>query len=190
MCTIDKFNQKILRTFAYDLNIPSNFDVELDSDLLLKSSVDSLIQKTGKDKNLTQTLIDYALSKTNDDKTWDISIDLYKSAQLLLHEDSAPYLNSLFDVKQESFNDFKKKLDDEISGLEKQIVNISKDILNDISRAGLAFSDFNRSSIPKHFEKIIPLGHRTNFNSAWQNDIEEYSFYTKQATEKAKNNIG
>ena len=189
VCTIDKFNQKILRTFAYDLSLPSNFEVELDSDLLLKSSVDSLIQKTGKDKNLTQTLVDYALSKTNDDKTWDISIDLYKSAKLLLHEDSAPYLNSLFDVKHESFNDFKNKLDEEFFGLEQQIVNISKGILNDISTAGLVYSDFNRSSIPKHFEKIILLSHKTNFNSAWQKDIEEYSFYTKTVSEKAKNNI-
>ena len=189
VCTIDRFNQKILRTFAYDLNLPSNFEVELDSDLLLKSSVDSLIQKTGKDRKLTRTLVDYALSKINDDKTWDISIDLYKSAKLLLHEDSAPYLNSFFYLKHESFTDFKRKLDKEFSGLEQQIVNISKGILNQISEVGLVYSDFNRSSIPKHFEKIILLGHRANFNSVWQKDIEVYSFYTKNVTEKVKNNI-
>ena len=189
VCTIDKFNQKILRTFAYDLNLPSNFEVELESDLLLKSSVDSLIQKIGKDRNLTRTLVDYALSKTNDDKTWDISIDLYKSAKLLLHEDSVPYLNSFFDLKHESFNDFKRKLDEEFSGLEQQIVNISKGILSDISTAGIVHSDFNRSSIPKYFEKTILLGHRMSFNSVWQKDIEGYSFYTKNVTEKVKNSI-
>ena len=189
VCTIDKFNQKILRTFAYDLNLPSNFDVELDSDLLLKSSVDSLIQKTGKDINLTQTLVDYALSKTNDDKAWDISIDLYKSAKLLLNEDSAEYLNSFFGVKLESINDFKKHLHEEFSVLEQQIANISKGILKDITRVGLFYSDFNRSSIPKHFEKIILLGHRTKFNSEWQKDIEGYSFYNKTVTEKVKKNI-
>ena len=104
--TIDKFNQRILRTFSYDLKLSSNFEVELDSKFLIKKSVDSLINKAGKDDNLTRTLIDYAISKTDDDKSWDISIDLNKSAQLLLQEDAIFYINTFIDKSLTSFSDF------------------------------------------------------------------------------------
>ena len=37
--TIDKFTQKLIRTFAYDLQLPINFEVELDTDTLLSKAV-------------------------------------------------------------------------------------------------------------------------------------------------------
>lgn len=35
--TIDKFTHRIIRTFTHDLNLPTNFDVTLDTDELLKT---------------------------------------------------------------------------------------------------------------------------------------------------------
>ena len=187
--TIDKFNQRILRTFSYDLKLASNFEVELDSKFLIKKSVDSLINKAGKDDNLTRTLIDYAISKTDDDKSWDISIDLNKSAQLLLQEDAISYINTFIDKSLASFSDFKLQLKDEFLIIEKHIIDISKQILELISKAGLDYSDFNRSSIPKHFEKVILLTHKMPFSSKWHNDIQNYSFYTQKTADKVKQSI-
>ena len=81
--TIDKFNQKLIRTFAYDLQLSINFEVELDTNYVLQKSVDNLISKVGQNKALTKVLIDYALMKLDDDKSWDIALDLNKSAKLL-----------------------------------------------------------------------------------------------------------
>ena len=89
--TIDKFNQKLIRTFAYDLELPMNFEVELDKDFLLQQAVDRLIHKAGQDTQLTKVLVQYALSKTDDDKSWDIALDLNKISQLLTKRDSAPF---------------------------------------------------------------------------------------------------
>jgi ATP-dependent exoDNAse (exonuclease V) beta subunit len=187
--TIDKFNQRILRTFSYDLKLSSNFEVELDSKFLIKKSVDSLINKAGKEDNLTRTLIDYAISKTDDDKSWDISIDLNKSAQLLLQEDAISYINTFIDKSLTSFSDFKFQLKDEFLIIEKQVIDISNQILGLISKAGLDYSDFNRSSIPKHFEKLILLTHKMTFSSKWHNDIQNYSFYTQKTADKVKQGI-
>ena len=85
--TIDKFVHKIIRTFAYDLKIPINFEVEMDAISLLNEAVDVLISKIGTDKKLTKLLIDYSLDKTDDDKSWDISRDLNDFARILLNED-------------------------------------------------------------------------------------------------------
>ena len=59
--TIDKFNQKLIRTFAYDLGIPMNFEVELDTEYLLQQAVDRLIYKAGQAKGLTEVLLDLSL---------------------------------------------------------------------------------------------------------------------------------
>ena len=59
--TIDKFTQRVIRTFARDLNLPQNFEVELDTDLLLHKAVDNVIAKAGTDPLLTKALIDFAL---------------------------------------------------------------------------------------------------------------------------------
>ena len=45
MSTIDKFNQRLIRTFAHDLKLPINFEVELDTDTLLRKAVDQMISK-------------------------------------------------------------------------------------------------------------------------------------------------
>ncbi len=58
--TIDRFTHKIIRTFAHDLKIPLNFEIELDTDSLLNQAVDNLIAKTGSNKELTNVLVDFA----------------------------------------------------------------------------------------------------------------------------------
>ena len=49
--TIDRFTHTVIRTFAYDLKLPLNFEVELDTDALLSQAVDQLISKAGEDES-------------------------------------------------------------------------------------------------------------------------------------------
>jgi len=48
--TIDGFTHRVIRTFAHDLKLPINFEVELDQERLLNEAVDSLIAKAGSDE--------------------------------------------------------------------------------------------------------------------------------------------
>ena len=61
--TIDGFTHRVIRTFAFDLKLPVNFEVELDQDYLLSKAVDALVAKAGKDKILTQYLLILPLKK-------------------------------------------------------------------------------------------------------------------------------
>ncbi|MEQ9581467.1 MAG: UvrD-helicase domain-containing protein, partial [Arenibacter sp.] len=70
--TIDKFTHRLIRTFAKDLKLPQNFEVVLDTKLLLDEAIAKLINKAGADTQLTKVLIDFALEKIDDDKSWDI----------------------------------------------------------------------------------------------------------------------
>ena len=70
--TIDGFNHRLIRTFARDLKIASNFEVSLDTDELLMRAVDRLIEKTGEDQEITAALVDFSMQKADDDRSWDI----------------------------------------------------------------------------------------------------------------------
>ena len=68
--TIDSFTHKIIKSFAHDLGLSLNFEVEMDAVSLLSQAVDLLISKIGTDSELTKLLIDFSLSKIDNDKSW------------------------------------------------------------------------------------------------------------------------
>jgi ATP-dependent exoDNAse (exonuclease V) beta subunit len=84
--TIDGFTHRVLRTFAKDLGLPVNFEIALNTRQILMEAVDRLISKAGTDKDLTKVLVAFAISKTDDDKSWDIAKDLFEISELLIGE--------------------------------------------------------------------------------------------------------
>ena len=108
--TIDGFTHRIIRTFAHDLKLPINFEVELDQERILNEAVDSLISKAGSDKTLTKVLIDFAIEKADDDKSWDISFDFNKISKLLVNENDFSAILRLKGKSLDDFNKLKKNL--------------------------------------------------------------------------------
>ena len=182
--TIDGFTHRIIRTFAYDLNLPINFEVELDQDQLLNEAVDRLISRAGSDENLTNLLVDFAIEKADDDKSWDISHDFNKIAKLLVNENDITALNTLKNKSLEDFKALKKQLASQIKTIENLIVETAEATLNLINECGLQYDDFNRKSLPNHFEKLQRKDYNVSFDSNWQTDlIEGNTLYPKRVTE-------
>ncbi|WP_289053867.1 UvrD-helicase domain-containing protein [Carboxylicivirga marina] len=76
--TIDSFFQKVIRSFAYEANLPANFKVELDSDRILSQAVDNLLRELELKGNedLKEWLIKHTLSKIEEGKDWNIAQEL------------------------------------------------------------------------------------------------------------------
>lgn len=189
--TIDSFTHKIIKSFAYDLGLSLNFEVEMDAISLLNEAVDILISKIGTDKKLTKLLIDYTLDKTDDDKSWDISRDLNDFAKILLNEDDNKHFRELADKELDDFTNLKDKL----FLHQKEIKNRSKEIgvtgLAIINEAGLEHKDFYYSLIPKHFLSLSTKLETTKFfeGNKLKERIAEGVFYTKNKSEEIKTNI-
>ncbi len=187
--TIDRFTHKVIRTFAFDLKIPVNFEVELDTDSLLSEAVDSLIAKAGTDKELTKVLVDFAIEKTDDDKSWDISFDFNKIAKHLVNENDIPNLGLLKDKTLQDFKELKLILVSKIAECEKSIVTKAIDTLDFIEECGLQFDDFTRSSLPKHFENLSRSRFDIKFENNWQVDIENTSLYPSRVSPELASTI-
>jgi ATP-dependent exoDNAse (exonuclease V) beta subunit len=175
--TIDHFNHRIIRTFARDLKLSGNFDVDLDVQKLISEAVDQLISKAGDDQKITKVLIDFAIEKTNDDRSWDISKDITKISQLLYKETEE---QSVLKLKKKSIDDFlvlNTLLKKEKTSITKNIKILAKESLQLIEEAGLEFNDFTRSSVPNYFKKLANEDFNVKFNANWQTTMGEQPLY-------------
>lgn len=152
--TIDKFTHRIIRTFARDLRLPQNFEVVLDTALLLDEAVAKLIDKAGEDEELTQVLIDFALEKIEGDRNWDISFDLNKIGKLLFNENYSLHLEKLQFKQIRDFSQLKNEIIGQIKSIEQLIIQKSQNALDIIKEEGFDYSDFPRETLPNHFKKL------------------------------------
>ena len=156
--TIDSFTHKIIKSFAFDLGLSLNFEVEMDAISLLNEAVDVLISKIGTDKKLTDLLIDYSLDKIDDDKSWDISKDLNDFAKVLLNEDDVKHFRRLADKKLDDFFELKNKIQKSNIGIENEYKVFGNEVLSFIETSGVQLSDFAYTGeFPKHFQKLTKL---------------------------------
>lgn len=184
--TIDGFTHRVLRTFARDLGIPMNFEVELGADEILMEAVDSLINRAGTDEKLTRVLVNYTLSKTDDDKSWDISRDLLSISKLLINENHQRSIQLLKDKTLEDFEKFGKKLRSDIKIAEEGLKLSADSFFHLIQNNGVQETDFSGQYVPKHFRKLHSGNPSVNFNAKWAEKIAEQSLYPKKAGEDAK----
>jgi len=108
--TIDSFTNKLIKSFAFDLGLTMDFEVELDTDSILKEAVDAVISRIGTDKELTDVLVNFAREKTLEDKSWDISRELFEVSRLLLNENHIHELEKLSDKNLSEFKILARKL--------------------------------------------------------------------------------
>ena len=189
--TIDSFTHKLIRTFAHDLQLPLNFEVEMDAETLLNESVDLVISKIGENKALTDLLINYAIQKLDDDKAWDISNELKDFAKLILNENHAKYLKTLQTISIEDFKLLKETLQKENTLLEKQLKEIGEAGINLINNAGIDFKDFYYTQLPKHFIALSENPKKTPFfdQTTLKRNIDDHLFYSKSKSDSVKNAI-
>ena len=183
--TIDSFVHKIIRSFAFDLNLPLNFEVEVDSNELLQKVIDLLISQVGSNKNLTDLLVQFTRSKIGDEKSWHIENDLQNVAKLLLNDDGQSHIKKLKDLKPEDFKSLNKKTDDLISAFEKKIRGIADPINEKIIQGNIPHDAFyqGRSGISKYFENLA----NGNYNKVFPNSyvvktVEEDKWFSGKIT--------
>lgn len=187
--TIDKFTHRILRSFSFDLELPALFEVSLDTDELLTEAVDSIIAKAGEDPKLTQVLLDFTLQKTDEDKSWDISKEIFEMSKLLVNENDRKEISV---YKEKSIADFlilKKELYTNCEKLQNQNKELAQQALQLIESNGIETNSFNRSLIPNALTKIA-LGTAMSYDKLeYLNEDKRYAKSKPQGQKAAIDSI-
>ena len=185
--TIDSFTHKIIKSFAFDLGLSLNFEVEMDAVSLLNQAVDVLISKIGTDSKLTKLLIDFTLDKTDDDKSWDISRELNEFSKILLSEEDTIHFRGLADKTIADFTALKTKLNKEQQELKVQFSETGEHLLSVLSKANLEAKDFTRGTVPKFFTDVAQKEFNFDFikrSETIEKAIENHQYYTKTSTQE------
>ncbi|TPV34835.1 DNA helicase UvrD [Paucihalobacter ruber] len=184
--TIDKFNHRIIRTFAHDLRLPVNFEVEIDQNSMLVEAVDSLITKAGTDEKLTEVIINFALEKADDDKSFDVSRDLYEIAKLITNENDKPYIDNISEKTLDEFNQFKLELITQQIDAEKNLDNVCNSFFNLLHQEHIEAGNFKGGYFPKYFDKLKRKDFSVSFDAAWQSNLESEPLYAKSLNNGTK----
>lgn len=190
--TIDSFTHKIIKSFAFDLGLNINFEVELDSTTLLNQAVDVLISKIGIENDITNTLIEFSLEKANNDKSWDISRDLNEFAKILLNEEDAKHFKNLSSKTISDFTELKKSLVKSQIKIEKHFYNIGERALALIDNANINYTEFAYSGeCPKHFIKLKEVKYLKTGDLKFEGRLnttfeEEKKLYAAKASDESQ----
>ncbi len=186
--TIDSFTYKLIRSFSFDLGLSQNFDVEMNANELLNQAVEMVISRIGTDKDLTKLLIEYSLDKADEDRSWDISRELYEFSKILLNENDRLHFERLGSNSIEAYLRLKKKLQEDQYRLKNRCKKIGEEGLHIINVMNLEHSDFYYALLPKHFLALSKDIDTAKFfdDSKLRLRIEENMFYAKSKSDDIK----
>jgi len=148
--TIDSFFQRIVRSFARELNLQGNYEIELDASKILEVAVDSFINKLDRetDRDLFDWMLSFSRERINEGSSWDFKRELLAMAHVLVSEEYRRYSDRIgaFTEDKKALKDYtgmvKRTIHDFRAALKKQ----GEDGLALLGRYGLAPEDFSKGN--------------------------------------------
>lgn len=154
VCTIDTFFQKILRTFAYEVNLSSNYGVELNDEYVVELGVNNLKTRLHdesgkKNKSLSHWLWMFVQDSIKNGSSWDVfykpkskkTVDnsLYNFAKVLTNEVVKKNSKQLFDFLADPKNiqAFNMALNSGITNLISEVKECVDEILKMLEGPGI-----------------------------------------------------
>lgn len=190
--TIDSFSHRIVRTFARDFGLPVNFTVSLESDELRRTAIDLLLNKAGEDKHLTDLLVKFLETMTDEDKGWNIEDILFRFSAILEDEESLSHLEKLKTLTLEDFGKISGKLAAHCKALESRLMSPGIEAIRLIEQNGIAPESFyyNSSGFYGYMARIAK-GNFTNLEVKryLRETLEEEKWTSKTALPSEKEKI-
>jgi ATP-dependent exoDNAse (exonuclease V) beta subunit len=157
--TIDSFVNRLVNAFSEELNLPFNYEVDLDSGELLDNAIDRLLNRIGEEEErlLSETLEGYAMEKADEGLNWNnLSGDLAGFGAQLLNERVYEAVSRLAELGLKEFREIREELTKSQDFLKDQIAALADEALELISTHGLDGKCFvgGTHGIFGYFEKL------------------------------------
>ena len=140
--TIDSFMQRVVRSFAFDMHLPHDFDTELEKNPIIRTAVDNILSQTGTDSIVTRILQDVVFELLDDEAGWNIRNKLEEAAGKSFDEKSRAYLEKLDKLTPLQVREICSRIKADFRILENQIKSAATEAWNEITRNGLDENSF------------------------------------------------
>ena len=138
--TIDRFFQRILRAFIKELGLDLNYNIELDTSLLLERSADILVESIAKNQDIRDWLVQYAEERLGDGTRWDMRKDLCTLGKELFKENAAKRMKGT--ITKDRLHAVVNQMIEVSNKCKQRIKMLASDAITTIERNGLTASDF------------------------------------------------
>lgn len=155
--TIDSFVNQIVSSFTFDLDLPYNYEIVLDTRELIAQAVRRLIDKIGSDDYLTEMFKDFALSKLDENKSWNtLESDIVDFAQVIYKDNNAEQIDKNMGLTHADIKEIKSKITGFLKKSEEAVQELGKEAIALMTSAGLNESDFlyGNSGIYNFYKKM------------------------------------
>jgi ATP-dependent exoDNAse (exonuclease V) beta subunit len=142
ICTIDSLFQRIIQSFAADLKIPVNHQLELDANTMTSQIIDLLLSKLGYDQAITNAIVNFSFSNIQDGKNWHVERELANIGKEIYSEAAIPYLKKLKAIRSEDFEVIIRQIHSLITEIENKISDAAKKACNTIRENNIEMTDF------------------------------------------------
>lgn len=163
--TIDKFVHKLVRSFASELHLNPDFEVEIDSKQLVERVVSETLNKVGVENDITELILRYTKEQLDSDKYWDVTSSLESIAAELNGEEfhiHARELDNLGPSGIFTIQDELRKTNTEISDIAQKLggkaMNLIKGkglISKDLAYGARGVFDFFQAAENEELIKLI-----------------------------------
>ena len=144
--TIDKFYQRLMNAFAFELGLPANHRLELDEQLFTRQMADMLLAKLGHDGTLTDFVLQYLHHRLDGQQKWNPSEALSAVARELYRDETFPYEPVLELLRLDDFNGIIRKMKAERKQLETELRQLAETALKHLPEGVDACRDFAQAT--------------------------------------------
>jgi ATP-dependent exoDNAse (exonuclease V) beta subunit len=144
--TIDSFTHRLVRSFAKDLQLTNDFNLELDPATLQEKAVDRMLEYIGQDELLTQYIYRYSSNMLDEGKTWNPRETLVAMAKVLFTEDGQQPLQKLSEFNLEDIQREQEVLIRNIHSYVNDICRNAQLLLSVLEKGGISVEDIPSKS--------------------------------------------
>ncbi len=157
--TIDSFVQRIVAAFTEELGFPFNFEVSLDSGVLLDAAVEQLFQKVNTEnfEQITEAIQSFAMEKANEGKSWNrLPEELAAFGKSLLSDQFQTSVESLSNLQPADFLTIEIKLKTYCEYIETKLKTVASVACNSIYEADIDVEDFyySKNGVGAYFQRL------------------------------------
>ncbi|TCD27472.1 DNA helicase UvrD [Pedobacter psychrodurus] len=179
--TIDGFVQKVIRGFAFELGLNADYNLEMNYDKVKDDLVAKLDEALDHNKQLLQWIIDLAIERISDNKSWNYKFELYNLIGEIFSERFQIFEDAVSTLGLENIDELFKKYISvtkaEIKNFEEELITLATEANEGLNVIGVEAEHLkgkSRSPLAKvilvargDFSKIEPLFNLIDEPNEW-----------------------
>lgn len=191
--TIDKFNSRLVKSFAYELGLAQNFNLEIQPEPYLIEAVDKMLDEIGEEQTVSEAFMDFVNYNLDNNERVNLNQTLYNSAKKFVNDIHYQPLQANKDFEWEAYEQKKNELRQTISAHRNQSSQLAAQALELIRSRDIDIEDFaqGKNGLGGFFQKVQDFYQKKRDSFPFpSNEDSALTNFLKGAATKAKHKQG